>query len=243
MLAAAIALYLLTFRSDELNVFAAASLKDSFGQVAREFQSSHPGIIVRLNFAGSQQLASQIDQGAPADVFASASPKDLERVEFDAATRRDFASNRLVIVAPTSGQTIRNLQALETAQRIVLAAPQVPAGGYARTTFELAAKRLGQPWLSNVRAHVVSEELDVRAVLAKVVLGEADAGVVYASDAVSAGAKVKVTLIEGRYQPKIRYPIAAIKGSHAPALAREFIQFVLGPTGRKDLKAQGFSAP
>lgn len=221
-----------------LEVFAAASLKEAFTTVARDFERAYPGTKVHLQFAGSQSLAAQISNGAPADVFASADPRNLDKIAYDPKTRRVFATNRLVVVS--AGKT--NLQDLPNLNRIVLAAAAVPAGGYARETLARARERFGNDWLLQTERKVVSEEPDVRAVLAKVTLGEADAGIVYASDAV--GVKgVVATPIPAELQPRIEYPAAVARGAHEPKLAKAFVDFLVSRAGKRALAARGFGPP
>jgi molybdate transport system substrate-binding protein len=213
-----------------LEVYAAASLREAFTDVAKTFERAHPGVSVRLSFAGSQTLAAQIENGAPADVFASASPKNLEGLAYDPSTRRVFATNRLVLIG------VNSLPALARVERIVLAAPAVPAGAYAAKALAAAGKKYGPGWLASVKSHVVSQENDVRSVLAKVKLGEADAGIVYASDA-------KGTPLPPAFQPRIEYPIVVLKDSPHAGLAKSFVSLLLSPTGRRFLKARGFGMP
>lgn len=222
-----------------LEVYAAASLREAFTTIARDFERAHPGVKVRLQFAGSQALAAQISNGAPADVLASADARNLDKIAYDPKTRRVFATNRLVVVSP-GGKV--NLQDLPNVTRLVLAASAVPAGGYARETFVQARERFGNDWYVQTERRVVSEEPDVRAVLAKVALGEADAGIVYASDAV--GVKgVVATPIPADLQPRIEYPAAVPKGAHEPKLAKAFVDFLMSRAGKRALAARGFGPP
>ncbi len=213
-----------------LEVYAAASLREALTVVARSFEAAYPGTKVRLTFAGSQTLAAQIGQGAPADVFASADLRNLGRVAYDPKTRRIFATNRLVVIG------VKSFRDLAKARRIVLAAPAVPAGAYARLALAEGGKRYGATWLAAVDARVVSQETDVRAALAKVRLGEADAGIVYASDAPG-------VLLPGMFQPRIEYPVAVLKDARDPALARRFVDLLLSKKGRAALVARGFRSP
>ncbi len=222
-----------------LEVYAAASLREAFTTVARAFEATHAGVKVHLQFAGSQTLAAQIANGAPADVFASADARNLGKIAYDPNTRRVFATNRLVVVSPGGKM---NLQDLQNVNRIVLAAQAVPAGAYARETLARGRERFGNDWYLRTERKVVSEEADVRAVLAKVRLGEADAGIVYASDAV--GVKgVVATSIPADLQPVIEYPAAVTKEAREPRLARTFVEFLVSRAGRKALAARGFGPP
>jgi molybdate transport system substrate-binding protein len=226
-----------------LDVFAAASLHESFQAIAQVFEQKHPGVSVRLNFGGSQQLAAQINQGASCDVLASADEHNLDKVAYDPNSRRVFALNRLEVVVSASDRGIRSLRDLSRARRIILAAPAVPVGAYARESLQAASKVYGSSWLSAVESNVVSQEQDVREVLAKVELGEADAGIVYVSDAVSAKGKIRPVEIAEAFQPRIFYPIAILKSAKNPHLAREFVKSVLDPPGQSELVARGFVSP
>jgi molybdate transport system substrate-binding protein len=230
-------------QDQELNVFAAASLRDCLEPLAKRFEASHPGVNVQLQFAGSQQLAAQINQGAPCDLFASAAQKNLDQVAYDPSTRRIFALNRLVIVVPSAAEKVHRFSELSRVPSLVLAAPAVPAGAYARQALQSAGQKFGSRWLGQVNAHVVSEEQDVRSVLAKVELGEADAGIVYASDAVSGRGKVRAISIPDEYQPRIAYPIAIMKGSKIAHDATAFIHELLSADGQQTFRAQGFLSP
>ena len=222
-----------------LEVYAAASLKEAFTKVAHAFEAAHPGVTVHLQFAGSQTLAAQISNGAPADVFASADARNLDRIAYDPTTRRVFATNDLVVAAPRRLE----LKSLAGIGKIVIAAPAVPVGGYTQTALDRASKVYGGAWLQAIKAHVVSEEADVRSVLAKVKLGEADAGIVYASDVVSAGKGLRATRLPGGFTPPIEYPAAVPKNAPEPRLARAFVEFLTSRAGRRALAAQGFGAP
>ncbi|RYG27076.1 molybdate ABC transporter substrate-binding protein [bacterium] len=213
-----------------LEVYAAVSLREAFRGVARAFERTHPGVAVRLTFSGSQTLAAQIQNGAPADVFASAAPKNLRNLAYDPSSRRVFATNRLVLLGK------KDLRSLASARRIVLAAPFVPAGGYTGQALTQAGKRFGATWLASVRSHIVSQENDVRTVLAKFRLGEADAAIVYATDA-------KGTPLPRPFQPRIEYPVVRLTEAPEPSLAKEFIGLLLSPVGKRCLKARGFGVP
>ncbi len=223
-----------------IEVYAAASLREAFTTLAHEFETSHPGTSVHLTFAGSQTLAAQIANGAPADVLASASGKNLENLAYDPKTRKVFATNRLVVASYARKVDLKGLSSVE---RLVLAAPAVPAGGYAAKALADAGAKYGAVWLAKVRRLVVSEENDVRAVLAKVKLGEADAGIVYASDVVGAGKGLFVTPLPSAFQPRIEYPVAVLNAAPEPKLARDFVALLCSKKGRKALKEQGFGPP
>ncbi len=244
LLAALVSLTIRGHRPDqELYVLAAASLKDAFQAISRDFESVNPGVHVRLSFAGSQQLATQIKQGAPADVFASASGANLVGVPYDRKTLRTFAFNKLIVVSRTRGPSLPNLKALDSVKRLVVAAPSVPVGRYTQEMMDTAGTKYGAGWVARVRSHVVSEEQDVRSVLAKVVLGEADSGIVYVSDANSAGAKVRRTEIPAEFNPTAIYPAVVPSNSKNAALGLAFVRFLFTDSGQRELVKQGFLSP
>ena len=226
----------------QLTIFAAASLTESFGEIATAFEASHPGVDITLNFAGSNTLRAQIDQGANADVFASANIIEMEALVTSGLVAegvpQTFLTNRLVIITPVNNPA--NLSSLDDLIRpglkLVLAAEDVPVGRYARQMLD----NVGADFKSKVLANVVSNEADVKQVLAKVQLGEADAGIVYASDAVAAP-KLPVIEIPSEWNVLAKYPIVALKDAPQPKLADEFVAFVLSPDGQAILKKWGFS--
>ena len=223
-----------------LEVYAAASLREAFTAIARTFEAGHPEVRVRLTFAGSQSLAAQIANGAPADLFASAAAKNLDGLAYDPKTRQVFAVNRLVVVS--SGGAV-DLKGLANVGKLVIAARAVPAGGYARAAILKASRVYGAGWKAKVEGRVVSEEADVRSVLAKVKLGEADAGIVYASDAFSAGKGLRAVAIPAAFQPRIEYPVAVLKEAREARLAGEFVRLLLSPGGQRALVKRGFLRP
>ena len=211
-----------------LTIFAASSLREAFTDLARQFERQHAGVHVALDFAGSQELRLQIENGAAADVFASADEQQMARLKRPCDA---FAHNEPVLVVPADDPAgLRAFEDLPRARRVVLGAPEVPIGAYSLQILKAAGM------LESVEPHVVSRELNVRQVLAKVALGEADAGIVYRTDAVAAG--VRAIPIPPRINPIASYCIAALTG--AP-LAREFVALVRSPAGRIALEARGFS--
>ena len=210
-----------------LTVFAASSLTEVLKPLAPE---------ARFNFAGSDELATQIREGADADVFAAAStryPREL-RAEGLVERPRTFATNRLVLVA--SDRSIRAVEDLaRPGVKLVVAADSVPVGGYTRD----ALVRLGE---GRLLRRAVSEEDDVKGVLSKVQLGEADAGFVYATD-VAERAGVHVVELPSRAQPRIEYSAAVLRESPRRADAERFVQRLLGPDGRRRLAERGFGLP
>ena len=224
--------------SSTINVFAAASLKDAFTTIGKMYETKHPGVEVQFNFAGSQTLAAQINAGAPADVFASAAAKNLEEVQHGPV--KVFAQNRLTIIVRKGFTGLSKASDLTSAEKLVLADTSVPAGHYAEEFFAKASRQFGSPWLKEVRDHIVSREQDVRAVLAKVRLGEADAGIVYVSDAASAKGEVVSVPIPTALNVIAKYPVATVNDASNPSGAKEFVQFLLSAAAQKVLKANGF---
>lgn len=224
--------------SGDITVFAAASLTESFEEIGQAFEAARPGSSVRYNFAGSQQLAGSLVDGAPGDVFASADERQMAAVA-DAglltAPAQVFATNRLAIaVEPGNPLGIGGLGDLEDPSvAVVLAAEEVPAGQYA------------QEVLSNAGVDVspVSLEEDVRAVLSRVALGEADAGIVYVTDVAAADGRVDSVIIPDEVNVLARYPIAALDGARDAETAQAFVATVLGSAGRRILAEKGFSLP
>jgi molybdate transport system substrate-binding protein len=227
----------------ELVVFEAASLKDVFARLAKRFEADNPGVTVVANAAGSQELRAQIEHGAAADVFASADRKQMAVLVsaklVDAPAL--FACNEPVIVV-RAGLTppLATLADLPRAERIVVGTPEVPIGSYTRQILERASAKLGADFGKRVEAHIVSRELNVRQVLAKVVLGEADAGVVYRSDALAAAGKVRVVEIPPDLNVAADYPIATLRAAPQADLAKRFVALVRSPDGVAALREAGF---
>ena len=226
----------------DLTVSAASSLTDAFTEIGKAFESANPGTAVTFNFGPSDGLAAQIDQGAPVDVFASASPTWMDSVRDDGpgvTDRADFARNRLAIIVPADDPAgIENLDDLtEDGVQLVLAAEGVPAGDYAREIFQNAG--ISEAALANV----VSNEEDVRAVITKLIAGEADAGIGYVTD-VTPAVSERVTLIPipGQVNVIATYPIAIVNGTREADLAKGFVDFVLGD-GQQTLAEYGFLPP
>jgi molybdate transport system substrate-binding protein len=232
-----------------LNVFAAASLTDAFRELGAAFADEHPGVKPEFNFAGSQQLATQIVDGAPADVFASANQKQMavavQAGEVVSGTEQTFAGNRLVVVVPAANRA--GLQGLadlaKPGVKVVLAAKAVPVGAYALEFLKQASAQADfTPAFSpTVMANVVSFEDDVTGVLGKVAQDEADAGIVYTSDLSGAVAEKLDTLpIPDELNVLAAYPIAALAHAPNPDLARAFVEFVRSPAGQAVLIRHGF---
>jgi molybdate transport system substrate-binding protein len=226
----------------DLTVSAASSLTDPFTEIGKAFEQANPGSTVVFNFGPSDGLAGQIDEGAPVDVFASASPTWMDSVQDDGpgvTGRADFAQNRLAIIVPAENPAgIENLNDLtEDGVQLVLAAEGVPAGDYAREIFENAG--ISKAALANV----VSNEEDVKAVITKLIAGDADAGIGYVTD-VTPAVSDRVTLIPISAEVNVTatYPIAVVNGTQEADLAKGFVDFVLGD-GQQTLAEYGFLPP
>jgi molybdate transport system substrate-binding protein len=230
-----------------LSVFAAASLSESFTEIGRLFESRNPGWRVRANFAGSQQLAAQIEQGAAADVFASADARWMsylsERSLVDGDTAA-FARNRLAVIVPAANPArIARLQDLaRRGVKLVLGAPAVPVGQYGRAALANLVRLPGfaPDFARRALANVVSEEENVKSVVGKVQLGEADAGVVYRSDVTRAVARyVRVLDIPDAADVLAAYPIAVVRGTKNAAAAHAFVALVRSSEGQRILARHG----
>jgi molybdate transport system substrate-binding protein len=219
----------------ELKVFAAASLTAAFSELGERFTAASGGTKVTFNFAGSQALATQVQQGAPADVFASADTTNMDKVRDLVGTRQPFASNLLAIVVekgnPRGVTTLGDLASSDL--KVVLAAEEVPAGRYAKQVLDRAG----------VRVQAVSQEDNVKAVVTKVSLGEADAGIVYVTDVTAGGDKVEGVDIPQDQNVVATYPIATVKASRAQDQAQAFLDLVLSGEGRRVLEEHGFLPP
>ncbi len=226
-----------------VTVFAAASLREAFDAAAPAF-TKRTGYPVRFSYGGSDTLATQLRQGAPADVFVSANEAQLSRVADLVAAPRTLARNRLVVVAPKNDDRVAALADLaKPGVKLVLAASTVPVGAYARQALANLAKdpSYGADYATRAGANVVSEETDVKAVATKIALGEADAGVVYATDVTPALApKVRVLRFPPGAAPEAIYPIAVVKSAPNADGARAFADFITSPAGLAFLKARGF---
>jgi len=231
-----------------LNVFAAASLTEAFTEIGRNFEAANPGVTVTFNFAGSQALRTQIEEGAPADVFASASGKEMDIIvagKFVAdGMPRVFLNNKLVLILPADNPaSVTKLGDLaKPGLKLVLAAEEVPVGNYARQSLELMNGSFGTDFKDKVLANVVSNEDNVKQVVSKVQLGEADAGIVYTSDAVAAPA-LKTVEIPTDLNVIAKYPIAPLVKSANADLATSFVDYVLSAEGQAILAKWGFAPP
>ena len=233
-----------------LTVFAASSLQEPFEELAQRFETAHPGVRVRLNLAGTPQMAAQLAQGADADVFASADEHWMLDVQGQGrvnGTPEVFARNTLVLLVPRRNPA-RIRDARDLARRgvkVAVALEQVPVGRYTQETLRRLAARPDFPadYLRRVRANVVTEEENVKAVVAKVRLGEVDAGFAYRTDAVARYARTLTVLpipLPDTAQVVARYPIAVVRTSRAAALAQAFVDLVVGNEGQTVLMSHGF---
>lgn len=223
---------------ETLMVFAAASLKKTFTEIGEQFKTDNPGVSVEFNFAGSSDLVTQLTQGAQADVFASADTKNMDKAVEAGLIDGDpvnFASNTLTIaVAPGNPKQITSFQDLtKPGLNVVVCAPQVPCGSATQKVEDA----------TGVQLTPVSEESSVTDVLNKVTTGEADAGLVYVTDAAGAGNKVTAVPFPESAGAVNTYPIAALKSASSAELARKFIDAVTGEAGQKTLSAAGFAKP
>lgn len=222
--------------TDTVTVYAASSLTAAFGEIAQDFEADHDGVEVKLSFGGSSDLVTQIQNGAPADVFASADTATMDELVADdltAADPQDFATNTLEIAVPPGNPAgISSFADLaKPGVQLVVCAPEVPCGAAAQQVADDAG----------VTLEPVSEEQSVTDVLGKVTSGEADAGLVYVTDVQAAGDDVEGITFPESAGVVNTYPIAPVKG--AGDLAQQFVEFVLGDTGQQVLADAGFGKP
>ena len=221
-----------------LTVYAASSLTSTFTELGKKFEASHKGVKVRFSFGGSSDLVAQIQQGAPADVFASADTANMDKAVADKAVQGapvNFASNTLEIAVPPDNPAgIASLEDLaKPGTQVVVCAPEVPCGAATQKVEES----------SGVTIKPVSEEQAVTDVLTKVESGEADAGLVYVTDVKAAGDKVKGVPFPESSDAVNTYPIAALENSENADLAQQFVDLVTGAEGQSVLAAAGFAKP
>ena len=221
--------------SGTLTVLAAASLTGAFTKVGDQLHAENPNLDVKFSFAGSPTLATQIQQGAPADIFASADQKNMQTVVtggYNSGTPQVFAHNKLQIAVRTGNpKHVSSVSDLTNPSiKVDECAPPVPCGSYATTVFGKAG----------VTVTPVSQEQDVKSVLTKVSLGEADAGIVYVTDVKSAGSTVEGVQIPDNLNITADYPIAQLKSAPNQVAAKAFIDYVLGSQGQNVLASFGF---
>lgn len=233
-----------TSTTPEITVFAASSLTDALQEMATVFRARYPDTTIIFNFAGSSQLAVQLIEGVPADLFASANPTQMQNVveagRITADSVHPFATNQLTLIVPTDnpGHIMRLTDLSQPNLRLILAVPGVPVRQY---TDEVVAK-LGTDFANNFYKNVVSEEENVRQVVAKIALGEADAALVYASDITpDIAQQVQQILIPAEQNIIATYLIAPIANSSQPELAQQFNNFILSPEGQAILSQWGFA--
>ena len=227
--------------SHEITVFAAASLREAFEDLGKAFEAK-THVKVRLNLAGSQELRTQIENGARADVFASADQKHMDALVTAklAAAPRTFARNTPVVIVPRDNPAkIASFQDLPMAKKIVIGVPEVPIGNYTLQILDQA----GSEFKASVLANVVSREQNVRQVLAKVTLGEADAAVVYRTDAMAGKDKVRIIDIPAKVNIVAEYPVAVLSKAPDAATGQAFVDLLLSGDGQKRLATAGFVAP
>ena len=220
-----------------ITVFAAASLMETFTQIGKQFEAAHKGDTVKFSFGPSSGLATEITGGAPADVFASASPATMDVVvkAGDAASPQTFAKNFMeVAVPPNNPANVTSVTDLaKSSVKVALCQPQVPCGAVAAEVFKNAA----------ITVKPVTLQADVKSVLTQVELGNVDAGMVYVTDVMAAGSKAKGVTIAASDNASTLYPIATISSSKHKSEAQAFINYVLSPAGQQVLAAAGFQKP
>ena len=231
-----------------ITVFAAASLTEPFNEIATAFEANYPGVEVTFSFGGSPTLRTQLEQGARADVFASADQNQMNLALQNGAVRSPgqvFVRNSLVVITPKDnpGKINALVDLRKSGLKLVLAAPEVPVGAYARRALIAMDKdaAYGEGFSDAVLKNVVSLESNVKQVVAKVELGEADAGIVYGTDVTpSVSTKLATIAISTRFNVIAEYPIALTKSPRNEAAARAFVDFVLSSAGQTILKKYNF---
>jgi len=220
-----------------ITVFAAASLTESFTQLGKQFEAAHPGDTVKFSFGPSSGLAEQITSGAPADVFASAAPANMDQVVSagDAANPQNFAKNIMEVATPPNnpGNVTSVTDLAKKSVKVALCQPQVPCGVVAAQVFKNAG----------ITVKPVTLQPDVKSVLTQVETGNVDAGMVYVTDVQAAGSKVKGVTIPASDNASTLYPIATISSSKHKSEAQAFMNYVLSPAGQQVLAAAGFEKP
>jgi len=223
--------------SGSITVFAAASLQGAFTTIGKQFEAAHPGTTVKFSFGPSSGLADQITSGSPADVFASASPQNMQQVVSagDASSPVTFAKNVMEVAVPPSNPAhVTSVTDLaKSSVKTALCQPQVPCGFTAEKVFSNA----------KISVKPVTLQPDVKSVLTQVELDNVDAGMVYVTDVMAAGSKVKGIQIPASENASTAYPIATINSSKNKATAQAFTAYVASPAGQKVLAAEGFEKP
>jgi molybdate transport system substrate-binding protein len=230
----------------ELTVFAASSLTEPFTEMGKRLEATYPGLKILYNFGGSPTLRTQLEQGARADVFASADGVQMELAKKSGVVQGDtpiFVKNRLVVIVPRDnpGKLMVFRDLARPGLKLDLAAPKVPVGNYSRQALQKATAEYGAEFAAGALKNVVSEEENVKQVVTKVQLGEADAGIVYVSDVTpKVSNEVRMIPIPDAYNQIATYPIALTQSVQNRMAAEVFIKFVLSPEGQGVLKAHNF---
>ena len=223
--------------SGSIAVDAASSLTEAFTTLGKQFEAAHPGTELTFNFGASGTLATQINQAAPADVFASAAPANMDQVVSagDASNPQNFAQNTMEVATPPNnpGKVTSVNDLAKKSVKVALCEPQVPCGVVAAEVF----KNVG------ITVKPVTLQPDVKSVLTQVETGNVDAGMVYVTDVMAAGSKVKGVTIPASDNASTEYPIATIKSSKHTSEAQAFMNYVLSPAGQQVLTAAGFEKP
>lgn len=231
----------------DLQVFAAASLREVFSELAVEYTRLSPEVTVRFNFAGTQELRAQIEQGAHADVFAGADTRAVEELARQRLVDEPtvFTHNEpVLILSPEMAPMIEHFADLPRAKRVVLGAKEVPIGQYSERILDNASRTISADFRDQVQRRVISRELSVRQVLAKVTLGEADAGIVYRTDVHDLRRDVVVVLeIPPELNVEARYSIAVAATSGRKWAAEAWISLLRTDAGKAILSQHGFKAP
>lgn len=234
--------------ASDVTILAASSLKAPLSEIAKNFESSHPNCRLHLSFAGSQELATQIKLGASADLFFSADRAQMTEVvvagKASWSTVRPFAANELsLLVAKNSSTTIRGLGDLNSPNlKLCVGGDKVPIGVYTRQALDKASAKFGKVWLSAVRSNFVSMEPNVSAIVSRVEMDEADAGIVYKTDAMRAKKSVAIS-IPKPWNVRTQYFAVVLKETQNRKLSEEFLSMVLASNGQKVLAKFGFLRP
>jgi molybdate transport system substrate-binding protein len=230
----------------QLRILAASSLQDAFPKVAAAFAARNGGTKVSFEFAGSDELATQIEEGAKADVFAAASPKypNALAAKGDVSKPVAFATNTLVAATPARSGKVTSLAELSSpGLKLVIGAAGVPVGDYTRQVLTALDATEGAGWSAAVMGNVVSEEQSVKSIVAKLASGDADAGFVYTTDVKASAQRLTAIAIPPAAKPSATYPIAVVSSSGSKDLARKWVDFVRSSAGQQILQAAGFGPP
>lgn len=219
--------------SGSITVLAASSLTDTFATIASQFKAAHPGVSITFSFGASSDLATEIQQGNPADVFASASTSTMTQIGTAAVKATNFATNTMEIATPPGNpKNVASVADLaKSGVKVAVCDPAVPCGVVAKQVFDNA----------KVTVHPTASEQDVKSTLTVVESGEVDAGVVYVTDVKAAGNKVTGVSIPAKINATTTYPISVLKGAKNPALAQAFVDYVLSAAGQQVLRAAAFA--